>query len=133
MERESLILSISGGRSAPRRCRAALAALNGSLGDLRQSVELLVTELVANAVLHGPAGKESQVEVSLTAVSEHVRVEVSDPGTGFTPPAQLPEPGAEGKFGLTLVDRIARRWGVEGATVWAEIDRGSDFVAPANR
>ena len=38
----------------------------------------------------------------------------------------VPEPSLEGGWGLYLLDRVARRWGVhEGSThVWFEIARG---------
>jgi hypothetical protein len=58
-----------------------------------------------------------------------VRVEVSDPGTGFLrdeePPGEFPVPPS----GLWLVHRLANRWGIErdgGTRVWFEAD-----LAPA--
>ena len=56
MATECVNLTISGGREAPARVRAALVALNGSLRGIREDVRLLVTELVTNAVVHGGAG-----------------------------------------------------------------------------
>jgi hypothetical protein len=61
----------------------------------------------------------------VAATDDLLRVEVSNPGAGFEirPPSPREEPGG---FGLTIVDRIATRWGVEddaGTCVWFELDR----------
>jgi anti-sigma regulatory factor (Ser/Thr protein kinase) len=87
------------------------------------TLRLLVSEVVTNAVRHG--GSTRPVELRATWNAE-VRVEVSDQGEGFTPvPRQgaLDEPGG---FGLFLVGRLADRWGVEtegGTTVWFVLRR----------
>jgi anti-sigma regulatory factor (Ser/Thr protein kinase) len=122
---EQVRLRLCGGTDAPARARRALDALNGSLRELRRAVELLVSELVTNCVLHAGAGPSDIWELELSASPEGVRVEVVDPGPGFTPPEQLPTPGAGGKFGLFLVDRVADRWGVDPSrsSVWFELDR----------
>lgn len=85
--------------------------------------ELVVTELVANAVRH--AG--SQITVQLTALSGSpggVRAEVSDLSIRPVRP-RLAHGLEESGRGLFLVDTLASRWGAEatpdGKTVWAEI------------
>jgi anti-sigma regulatory factor (Ser/Thr protein kinase) len=124
---EKLDLTVGAGRDTPARARKALGGLNGSLADLRQTVRLLVSELVTNAVLHGGTGSECAVRVRLEARADHVRVEVSDQGPGFEPgTAGYRHDPLAGGFGLTLVDELADRWGVDaeqGACVWFEIDR----------
>lgn len=82
--------------------------------------ELLVSELVTNAVLH--ARSAAQVDVGLDAGV--LRVQVCDANTS---PPRLRNYGAEAVTGrgLHLVDRIADRWGVEtrpdGKCVWFEL------------
>ena len=122
---ETINLRLAGGDDAPGRARASLRLLNGSLGELRSPVELLVSEVVTNSVLHGSTDHDSAFELRLSATHGGVRVEITDAGTGFSPPSDLPDPGEEGKFGLFLVDHLADRWGVDRgrATVWFEIDR----------
>ncbi len=124
---EKLELTVGAGRDAPARARTALGGLNGSLADLRQPVRLLVSELVTNAVLHGGTGSDRMIRVRLEARADQVRVEVSDQGPGFEPRATgYREDPLAGGFGLTLVDELTDRWGVDaeqGACVWFEIDR----------
>ena len=125
---EMLEVTLAGGRDAPARARFALRGLNGSLAGLGQSVRLLVSELVANAVQHAPAGPEATVQLKLTTSREGVRVEVTDEGAGFEPPSTRTEPLRDG-FGLVLLDQLADRWGVtvdRGARVWFELDRSTE-------
>jgi anti-sigma regulatory factor (Ser/Thr protein kinase) len=88
-----------------------------------ETLRLLVSEVVTNAVLHG--GHAQPVELSAHWNSE-VRVTVCDRGSGFTPHPRtgpLDEPGG---FGLYLVGRLADRWGVDtddGTTVWFVLRR----------
>jgi anti-sigma regulatory factor (Ser/Thr protein kinase) len=122
---ETLQIRLAGGADAPRRARSALSALNGNLGDLHDQLKLLVSELVTNSVLHAGAGPNALLELRLAVSPEQVRAELIDPGPGFSPPSQLPEPGPGGRFGLFLVERFATRWGTESdpTRVWLEIDR----------
>ena len=123
---ESLELTLVGGRGAPSLARRGLGGLNGSLAGLRQSVRLLVSELVANAVKHGGAGPDRTIRIKLDSSSDRVRVEVRDGGPGFERRVGRRIDPLEDGFGLTLVDQLADRWGVEvddGALVWFEIDR----------
>lgn len=90
-----------------------------------QDVLLVVSELVTNAVRHGPAGRPIHLGVQRDGV---VRVEVQDQGVGFDPtvhsPGQ-PEDLPTGGFGLVIVERLAKDWGVappgEPTSVWAEL------------
>jgi serine/threonine-protein kinase RsbW len=97
----------------------------------RQVVELLTSELVANAVLHGGACSEGPgegvVEVRVSSVAGAVRVDVDD---GNPDPPQLRHVGAEstGGRGVALVDALATRWGYAplrpprvGKAVWFEL------------
>jgi anti-sigma regulatory factor (Ser/Thr protein kinase) len=114
--------------AAPAAARKALTALNGSLHLVSETrlreAQLLLSELVANAVRHGDA---QPVGVAVHASPGVLRVEVSDDGHGFDP-NDLDRPSLEraGGWGLEIVAALAHRWGVErGArtTVWFEIDR----------
>jgi anti-sigma regulatory factor (Ser/Thr protein kinase) len=93
----------------------------------RGALRLLVSELVTNSIRH-VTGSEQPVELAVRVGARTVRVEVRDGGAGFEP-ADNPEPrGADGGFGLFLVERMASRWGVEtdeGTRVWFELDLAS--------
>ena len=82
--------------------------------------ELLVSELVTNAVVHAQTSLEVSVHVGKTAV----RVEVKDDSDAL-PIARLPRDEAMGGRGLHLVEAIARSWGIErrelGKVVWFEL------------
>ena len=87
--------------------------------------ELLLTELVTNAVRHGRAGKDQAVGVSVEREGNQLRIAVSDPGPGFEWAPPLGRQPEEGGYGLVLVDRLAERWGIRrsaGRTiVWLEL------------
>lgn len=98
--------------------------LPASLAEgVRAALRLLVSELVTNSVRH-VAGSPQPVELAVRIGAREIRVEVRDGGAGFEP--GKPEPrGADGGFGLYLVERMASRWGVDtqdGTRVWFELD-----------
>ena len=90
--------------------------------DLSHTVDLLVTELVANAVRHANLQPDQEIFFAARFAGDHIRVEVADPGPGFDV-----DEATRGKgFGLRMVDKLASRWGVEthdGTRVWFEVDR----------
>ena len=96
-------------------CRSA-----GLRGDALDSAELLVSEVVTNAVIHG----RSDVRLRLLVSACSVRVEVADDNSRH-PAAQPREDDALDGRGLTIVDMVASAWGVVddgvGKTVWFEI------------
>ncbi|HEY3438114.1 MAG TPA: ATP-binding protein [Actinotalea sp.] len=100
------------------------AAEGGVTGMANQVVELLSSELLANAVLHGPAG--SAIGIQVRHSDDAVRVSVSD--SGATSPVVLHrEPSAPSGRGMAIVEAMSSRWGVEehadgGKTVWFELD-----------
>lgn len=110
----------------PTAARRARRALHESRlpEDLQHTVDLLATELIANAVRHAELQGDQHIVFAARFVPDFIRVEVHDPGPGFDPAR-----GREGKgFGLRMVDKLASRWGVEtenGTRVWFEVDRRS--------
>jgi two-component sensor histidine kinase len=77
----------------------------------------VVTELVNNAVAHGP-GKP--ITVTLVTGSETIRGEVADQGN---PAAAIPKIQEANGRGLKLVDKLTSQWAVyEGSThIWFEL------------
>ncbi len=90
-----------------------------------QDVLLVVSELVTNAVRHGPDDRPIHLDVRRDGV---VRIEVRDQGEGFEPPVHtpgMPQDLRRSGFGLVIVGRLATSWGVtppgEPTSVWAEL------------
>ena len=105
--------------SAPRLARTALRSLLASRGwPPAQDAELVISELVANAVEHG-AGP---ITLTLWLTEGRIRGEVADAGTGAPPaPVESSEDSERGR-GLTLVDALSERWGAAetASRVWFE-------------
>ncbi|MET7704132.1 MULTISPECIES: ATP-binding protein [unclassified Streptomyces] len=118
---------------ARRWARSRLAGSGiGADEPLAETLILLVSELVTNAVVH--TGCPAVVRLLLTgvpgdasgAVPGMVRLEVID--SSACPPAPRHADGDETNGrGLELVDGLADRWGwnIEGAgkSIWCEVDR----------
>jgi DNA-binding NarL/FixJ family response regulator len=106
--------------AARRFVAQALAELESDNGS--DVVQLLVSELVTNAVMH--AGSEADVAVILRR--DVVRVEVGDRSTDIPTPRRV-SPDARSGRGLWLVDQMASAWGVQerpgGKVVWFEVPR----------
>ncbi len=118
----------------PQAPSVARAAARGRCDGLalsasqRHTLVLLVSEVVSNALLHSNATPESPIILTTSVTDDAIRVTVTDTGDGFTPVSHKPEGtrggGARGGYGLYLVDKAARRWGVDrvgGTRVWFEL------------
>jgi anti-sigma regulatory factor (Ser/Thr protein kinase) len=127
---ETLRLALLPLPDAPAQARSAVRAWSGVEDDARARLELVVTELVANAVKHAALDDNDVIEVRLDADELALRVEVEDAGIGFTSGhGWCPDADAVGGRGLFLVSTLSSRWGVERANrktrVWAEINPAS--------
>ena len=109
-----------------RQARAWLSAVaHGLVATARRGdLELVITEVVSNAVRHGTPG--GALLLAATPKTEFLCVQVTDEGPGL-----VPRPGAmasdeNGGFGLFIVERLTRRWGVtrenHRTRVWFEFD-----------
>lgn len=119
---------------ARRALRARLTAWQVGAEDIA-TAELVLTELVANAVRHAGDPPGRQVKVCCTHTDDGVlRIEVSDACTALPRPRETdPGPEAEAEAqaesgrGLLLVAALAADWGVTpraygiGKTVWADL------------
>lgn len=108
--------------SVPRARQHARSILRGSRSDV-DTVVLLVSEVVTNAVLHA----RSAISLVVQDTDGVVRVEVHDESP--VPPRMhhYRASSATGR-GLRMVDRLARAWGTDpvargGKVVWFEVGR----------
>jgi two-component sensor histidine kinase len=85
-----------------------------------EKLQLLVSELVTNGIVHGRARHGDSITLDLR-VNSTLRCAVVDPGAGF---ARRAARDRDGGWGLRLVERLADRWGVQrtrqGTQVWFE-------------
>ncbi|MFF8035541.1 MULTISPECIES: SpoIIE family protein phosphatase [unclassified Streptomyces] len=107
--------------SAAEARRFVRALLGEAAPDLMDTAQLLVSELVTNAVLY--ARTEVEVAARLEDGTVHVRVSDRRPDRGLVPHGWSPYSGTG--HGLPLVARLSSRRGVEtddeGKTVWFEL------------
>lgn len=121
--------SMSAGLSAPAQARRVVGAL--PLGeDARETLALLVSELVTNSIRHAGLSAGDPIELKLTSENGQLWTAVRDGGPGFDP-ADGNGSGAGG-FGLSILAALSEDWGVEcgpgGCTVWFSIDAESVAV-----
>jgi CheY-like chemotaxis protein/anti-sigma regulatory factor (Ser/Thr protein kinase) len=92
-------------------------------GDVVEDAQLVVSELVTNALIHGQSRCQLRAGLSDAAL----RLQVVDSGAGMPDP-QIAGEGDEHGRGLLLVSALCAAWGVEalpagGKIVWAELLR----------
>lgn len=96
-------------------CRRAAAALPHL--DRIDDIELLASEAVTNAVVHGTA----PVNVAVIVGPDCIRVEVRDQGPTL-PSTDRRDYGR----GFTIIDALASRWSMQadayGTCLWFEVD-----------
>ena len=92
--------------------------------DQAQSLRLIVSELVTNALRHGAEGE--RIDLAVTPKPDFLCVQVTDDGPGIAPRPRALETDEEGGFGLYFVEQLTRRWGVtrenRRTRVWFELD-----------
>lgn len=114
---------------SPRAARRWVREVLEQFGchELVDDAELLVSEVVTNAVLHGGI---SQAPVTVTPIVGGVRIDVVDPADAFPAEPVVSALDTPGGLGLGIVDTLARSWGVEptyrGKVVWFELVRPTE-------
>ncbi len=108
--------------------RRELTGVPGVSGALGYKVLLLTSELVALAVQEPDPGERPTLWLCVASDAQRVRVEVAGhpPDEPVRRTLASEETPSLGGYGLRIVDRMADRWGIEGAagtTIWFEVDR----------
>jgi len=123
----SLDISLEPGPEAPSRARDRVAAMDPDVDvETMSNVKLIVSELVTNSIRHGGLASGDQIGVKVETRDKTIRLEVTDPGRGFTHKRRTPASLQGGGWGLYLIERLAARWGIDrkgGTRVWCELTR----------
>lgn len=125
-----LHVSVAEGPADARRfVRSALPRWTGPTE--MQDAELLVSELVTNAIRHAGA---HAVAIGVMSTPTTVQIGVHD--RLDSPPVPAEVQGEAGGYGVHIVDHLADRWGVVsdsgGKTVWFELDADEDVSGDAS-
>ncbi|NUR70909.1 MAG: ATP-binding protein [Hamadaea sp.] len=115
-------LDVPSGADAPRGARKTvrqlLTAWGFTDGDWLDVADLVVSELVANAVRHGGG----LLDVAVQAHENKVTISAAD-STPIPPRRRTPDD--TGGYGLALIDNLSAGWGVEdyehGKRVWVRL------------
>ncbi|MFC8825324.1 ATP-binding protein [Streptomyces sp. NPDC057137] len=105
--------------------RRVTAAVLGEAGvrdsDTISTVQLLVSEIVTNAIVHGDANSVS-FRITCDTAGEAL-IEVDDHSSG-APEVREAGPEDEGGRGMRLVTYFARDWGRKGTCTWCTVPVG---------
>ncbi len=92
--------------------------------DQAESLRLVISELVTNALRHGGDGR--RIDLAVTPKPGFLCVQVTDDGPGLAPRPRALGLDDEGGFGLFFVEQLTRRWGMtrenRRTRVWFELD-----------
>ncbi|MEA2522482.1 MAG: hypothetical protein QOI81_2128, partial [Actinomycetota bacterium] len=93
--------------------RAAIEVLRAQVApDVFEDLRLMVSELVTNSLRHADLQPNDRISLTAQIDGQVVRVEVDDPGTGFTPPLRNASSPPTSGWGLVIVGQLATTWGV---------------------
>lgn len=115
-------LRLAADAQAPRVARQRISeVLQGCGVETRQNAELLISELVTNAVRHGPSIGE--IDIRVVSFEDSMEIAVSDVGRGFDP---ISPPSSDG-YGLSIIKTLSQEWGVvdneREFRVWCRVSR----------
>jgi serine/threonine-protein kinase RsbW len=92
---------------------------------VREEVALVATELLGNAVRHAQALDDGHLSIAWGVGEYGVEIAVTDGGGATEPTVQEAGLTATRGRGLSIVETLAARWGVErhgsSTTVWAVV------------
>lgn len=111
-----------------RRITVAIIARLRLGAGFQEDAELIVSELVTNAVVHGATAHDPHVLLVLMQSGRKLRVKVYDASSDLGRRRE-PRSDAESGRGLVIVDALSDRWGATasayGKCLWAELDVGT--------
>ncbi len=132
-QRRSVHVTIPAGPEAPAHARHVVR----DLCEGRCVVsELVVSELVTNAVRHSDTRPGDAITLESRWIGDRLRISVTDRGTGFAHDGSPPPSGRVGGWGLHMVREVCEDWWIEtlddgGTRVVAELRLSGDAGAVA--
>jgi anti-sigma regulatory factor (Ser/Thr protein kinase) len=133
---EPVSIRLAGRADNIGRAREFVTAALGAGHPCAAVLQLIVSELVTNSIVHTRSGRDGgTVAVALASAGRRVRVEVTDDGGPELPRLRTVDFGAENGRGLQLVDALADEWGWDrgpggGTVTWAEVTSGKPVAGP---
>ncbi len=125
---ETTVMALGADPVCIANARAFVEKRTVAVGELAlvPIIELLVSELVTNAILHSP----SPTRLQFTSDDDRIRVEVEDRGDRRPRLLDGQDPLRPNGRGLQVVDRLSDRWGWDpvdagGKVVWFEVLRSA--------
>jgi DNA-binding NarL/FixJ family response regulator len=109
-----------------RQLVSVLTIVDGALDEARTelAIDLLVSEIVANAVLH--ARTDAAAELAVQLLPNRVRVAVTDRDPA-QPKRRADDPLTSTGRGIALIERLSLAWGIDrlpgGKRIWFETPR----------
>ncbi len=121
--------SVLAGRDAASAARYVAAdRTDWLLRDERFTVDLLLSEIVNNAVVHGAASPRAEIRVEGALIGDCLGIEVPTAGEPIAHDVDQPPADATSGRARALVRALAARWGTRyedgRTTVWFELDLG---------
>ena len=130
-------------RRLPWAMSSAVDSRRGLVSELRamgvdpavvDECEIVMSELVTNAVRHAKPLADGRIRVSWSVRDGVVEIEVTDGGGPTTPRPAPSSVWSAGGRGLRIVGSLAHEWGVRqnstGSTVWASMGGPSSRHSP---
>ena len=113
--------------AVPKAVSAVRRTVREHLGTESADVQLCVSEMLSNVILH--LGEGTPVTLRVTERGGGLtRIEVTDPDTASRVVCARAACDDESGRGLALLEAVSLRWGVErngsGKTVWCELRDG---------
>jgi anti-sigma regulatory factor (Ser/Thr protein kinase) len=107
-------VSVCRSTSAPQEVRCALAERLAPVlpAAALDDMQLLTSEVVTNAVVHGGGFEGTVLQAFARAATGTLMVCVTGPGNGFDAASARRTPGVDGGWGLNLVEQLSADWGV---------------------
>lgn len=119
----TLTITVTPGPEAPAVARRAVEAFLVET-PIVDEVQLVASELVTNAVLHGCS---EPLEIHVRSFDDFARIEVISASLrrpDREPVARRSQGGSDGGFGLAIVEALSDAWGIEQngkVVVWSEL------------